>query len=136
MRRLKSAALKKLPPVAVVLAACGLLVGTAFGQVQKYDSKATIGVALPLYHGKVKADVPRCVRNRRVRLFERAPGPDTKVGGDRTNRRGRWKVEVPVDELEPQDRFYAKARRKLNIVSGEGYVCRGDRSKTVTFVGD
>ncbi|MGH2961601.1 MAG: hypothetical protein ACRDSN_10750 [Pseudonocardiaceae bacterium] len=109
---------------------------TAHAQVEKYDSRATIGIAVPLYHGKVKADVDRCVRNRRVRLFERRPGPDGSVGGDRTNRRGRWKVEVPVEELEPQDRFYAKVRRKLNIVSGEGYLCRGDRSKTVTFVGD
>ena len=74
--------------------------------------------------------------SRRVRLFERTPGPDAKVGGDRTNTRGRWVVKVPVDELEPQDRFYAKARRKLNIVSGEGYVCRGDRSRSRTFVGD
>jgi len=120
----------------VLLAALTLAAGVAFGQVQKHDSRTTIGIAVPLYHGKVKADVPQCVRNRRVRLFERTPGPDAKVGGDRTNTRGRWVVKVPVDELEPQDRFYAKARRKLNIVSGEGYVCRGDRSRTRTFVGD
>jgi len=120
----------------VSIAALTLGAGVAFGQVEKYDSRTTIGIAVPLYHGKVKADLPQCVRNRRVRLFEHTPGPDPKVGGDRTNGRGRWVVKVPVDELEPQDRFYAKARRKLNIVSGEGYVCRGDRSKTVTFVGD
>jgi hypothetical protein len=117
-------------------ASLALAAGVALGQVQKYDSKTTIAIAVPLYHGKVKADIPQCVRNRRVELFERRSGPDRKVGSDRTNKRGRWVVKVPLDELEPQDRFYAKARRKLKIVSGEGYVCRGDRSRTRTFVGE
>jgi len=120
----------------VLVAVLALTAGAARAEVEKFDSRATIGIAVPLYHGKVKADAPKCVRNRRVVLFERRSGPDRKVGTDRTNRRGRWKVKVAVDELEPQDRFYAKARRKLNIVSGDGYVCRADRSKTVTFVGD
>jgi hypothetical protein len=110
--------------------------GDAFAQVSKFDSKLTISIAVPLYHGKVQSEAPKCVRGRRVTLFERRSGPDRKVGRDRTNRRGRWTVKVPPDELEPQDRFYAKVSRKLNIVSGEGYVCRGDRSRTRTFVGE
>jgi hypothetical protein len=116
--------------------ALAVTTGDALAQVSKHDSKLTIGIAVPLYHGKVKSEAPKCLRGRRVTLLERRPGPDRKVGRDRTSRRGRWVVKVSLDELEPQDRFYAKARRKLNIVSGEGYVCRGDRSKTVTFVGD
>ena len=119
-----------------LIAALGLCGGTAIATVEKFDTRTTIGVAVPLYHGKVKSDFQRCMRNRRVALFERRQGPDRKVGGDRTNRRGRWEVRVPLDELEPQDQFYAKARRKLHIVSGDGYVCRGDRSRTRTFVGD
>jgi len=126
---------RMLAPTALI-AALGLSAGTALAEVEKFDSRTTIGIAVPLYHGKVKSEARQCVRNRRVVLFERREGPDAKVGSDRTNRRGKWKVKVPVADLEPQDRFYAKARRKLNIVSGDGYVCRGDRSKTVTFVGD
>jgi hypothetical protein len=126
---------RALLPIAA-LAACGAFAAVAVAQVEKFDSRTTIGIAVPLYHGKVKAEARKCVRNRRVVLFERRSGQDRKAGTDRTDRRGRWTVKVPVDELEPQDRFYAKARRKINIVSGEGYVCRGDRSKTVTFVGD
>jgi hypothetical protein len=116
--------------------ALALATGDALAQVSKHDSKLTMSIAVPLYHGKVKSGAPKCVRGRRVTLFERGPGADTKVGRDRTNRRGRWVVKVPLDELEPQDRFYARVGRKLNIVSGEGYVCRGDRSRTRTFVGD
>ncbi|HZA89210.1 MAG TPA: hypothetical protein VE401_03175 [Solirubrobacterales bacterium] len=120
----------------VLVAAPAIAAGDALAQVSKHDSKLTISIAVPLYHGKVKSEAPKCVRGRRVTLFERRPGPDRKVGRGRTNRRGRWVVKVPLDELEPQDRFYAKVGRKLNIVSGEGYVCRGDRSRTRTFVGD
>jgi hypothetical protein len=122
---------------AIALAvALAIAAGDALAQVSKHDSKLTISIAVPLYHGKVKSEAPKCVRGRRVTLFERRSGPDRKIGRDQTNRRGRWVVKVPLNELEPQDRFYAKVGRKLNIVSGEGYVCRGDRSRTRTFVGD
>jgi hypothetical protein len=123
--------------IAIVLGVALTLVSSdALAQVSKHDSKLTISIAVPLYHGKVKSEAPKCVRGRRVTLFERRSGPERKVDRDRTNRRGRWTVKVPLEDLQPQDRFYAKVGRKLNIVSGEGFVCRGDRSRTRTFVGD
>jgi hypothetical protein len=118
------------------LAVGGLLTASAFAGVVKYDSTLTISRALPLYHGKVKSSDERCERGRRVTLFEKQPGADDKVGSDRTNQQGRWKVKVPTGDLQPNDRFYAKVRRKLRIVSADGYVCRGDTSRTLTFVGD
>ncbi len=121
---------------AAMVAVLALAAGTALGQVQTYDSKITISRAVPLYHGKVKAPTGKCMRGRKVVLFQKQPGADAKLGKDRTNRKGRWIVELPAADLAPQDRFYAKVRRKLNIVSGEGYQCRSARSRTVTFVGD
>ena len=134
--RLGTRRLAALVALALAGAATASANGDRAGTSVVADSRVTISIAVPLYHGKVKSEAPKCVRGRRVTLFERRPGPDRKVGRGRTNRRGRWVVKVPLDELEPQDRFYAKVGRKLNIVSGEGYVCRGDRSRTRTFVGD
>jgi len=122
--------------LAVTVLIGGALAAVAVAGVEKFDSRTTISRFLPLYHGKVNSPEPKCRRGRNVILFERRPGKDRKLGRDRTSKRGKWKVQVPAGQLQPNDRFYARARRKLNIVSGNGYVCRADRSRTVTFVGD
>jgi len=49
------------------------------------------------------------------------PGKDPIIGRDRTNRRGRYRIELPGPVTGA---FYARATRKLNIVSGNGVVCR------------
>jgi hypothetical protein len=121
--------------VAALLVGAVLATGALAG-VSHHNSKLTISRALPLYHGKVRSQAAQCERGRRVVLYEKRAGSDRKVGSDRTSRSGKWKIRVPLAELEPLDRFYAKARRKLNIVSGDGYECRADRSRTRTFVGD
>jgi len=136
MFRTRSGGGRAVAILAVAAVGCATWAATATAGVDKFDSKTTISRFLPLYHGKVKSAEDKCERGRRVALFETRPGRDRKVASDRTDSRGRWKVKVPAGQLEPQDRFYARARRKLNIVSGDGFVCRPDRSPTVVFVGD
>lgn len=109
---------------------------SARADVSTHRSKVTISRFLPLYHGKVRSAKKQCRRNRRVVLYKRRPGPDLRIGRDRTNRRGRWRVRVEPSSLKPNDRFYAKATRKLRIISGVGYDCPSARSRTITFVGD
>lgn len=98
--------------VAAATALADLSVGmspVASAGIVKYDTKLTISRLVPLYHGEVKWVPRKCERGRRVVLFERRPGRDRKVG---------------------------RVRRKLNIVSADGYVCRAARSRTVAFAGD
>jgi hypothetical protein len=134
--KLTTISVRSVRALALAALACAGLAAVAYAGVVKYDTKLTISTAVPLYHGKVKSEVRKCERGRRVVLFEQRPGADRKVGADRSNTEGRWVVRVPLAELQPGDRFYAKVRRKLNIVSGNGYVCHANRSRTVTFVGD
>lgn len=80
------------------------------------------------FKGRVRADQGFCRKHRTVKLMFRRPGKDRLVGKDRSNRRGRWRVngEGPL-----RGRYYAKAPRKLRIISGEGIDCRRGVSRTV-----
>jgi hypothetical protein len=107
------------------------------------DSELKISIAVPLYHGKVKATAhEECEPGRRVTLYRKQPGGTyrrrggaERIGTDRTNREGRWKVEAPGD-LAAGDRFFAKVRPKDVSDVGTGLSCTGDRSRTVLFAGE
>ena len=82
--------------------------------------------------------VRKCMNRRRVILFKQRPGADRKLGADRSSRgdptnsgsgSGDWQVSVPEGMLRHGDHVYAKATRKV----GNGFVCRADRSKTLTW---
>jgi hypothetical protein len=113
--------------IVIGLAAAGVMAfgaQTAVAGVVKYDTKLSgHGEANRIYHGEVKSKVRKCERKRLVVLFQVRPGADRKVGTDRSDRDGSWLVE-----RRGGGRFYAKVRRKQHIVSGNGYVCRADRS--------
>ena len=97
----------------------------AFAGVVKYDTTLSgHGEANRIYHGVVESEFQKCVPGRRVVVFRVRPGADRKVATDRSDREGSWGVEKP----RGGGRFYAKVRRKQNIVSGDGYVCRADRA--------
>jgi hypothetical protein len=80
--------------------------------------------------------VRKCMNRRRVILFKKRPGADRKLvtdrssGGDPTHpasRSGDWQVSIPKG-LRHGDHVYAKATGKVR----DRYVCRADRSPTVT----
>src|SRR5919198_6443201 len=94
-------------------------------QVVKHDSKVTISEKAPAFHGRVKSSAHPCVEQRKVKLFRaHRHRPDTLLGTDQTNSRGRWKVIVnPLRS----GAYYAKVKRRSEGTAGTIHVCRSDR---------
>ena len=91
----------------------------------RYGSDIKVAESFPAFHGKVSSSNDLCVEHRKVVLYGKVPGPDDRLGKTRSNRRGRWKIEV-----EPMSgAFYAKARRGGS--ASLGIVCRKAVSKPV-----
>jgi virginiamycin B lyase len=98
------------------------------GQVIKHNSKITIA-DFPALHGRVKSSLRACERRRVVKLFFQRPHRHDKlVGRDRTNRRGRWKVEPML-----YGTYYAKVTRRELRAGGKTHVCRGARSRKFSY---
>ncbi|MGI9557157.1 MAG: hypothetical protein ACR2N5_04360 [Solirubrobacterales bacterium] len=138
-------------PAAVIAAAAlcallaGLLVATAStsspavalageragasGSATKYGTKLRISERFPAFHGRVKSSAPECL-DRVVKLFEARFGKkNKKLGRDRTNSKGKWRVIL--DPLTTGS-YYAKVPKSRGTdESGDRYVCKKDRSKTV-----
>ena len=81
------------------------------------------------WHGHVKSGARKCMKGRRVILFKKRPGADRKLGADRAHVQGGdgdWGLNAPA-----VNRAYAKVNRKVR----DGYVCRADRSETISWYG-
>ncbi len=109
--------------------------GTGMARVVA-QTKVTIRPTLPLYHGKVKSDFPECVKGRKVFLFRKKSGPDQKIGKDKANAHGYWRVSYPGNPPLGA-KFYAKVRNydASEPGPGTGLGCSRDKSQTITFVG-
>ena len=115
---------------------CGLvtvlgagLAASALADVDKVGGSITINTAASnAFAGKVKSSRRFCFRNRLVVLKRDTPGKDPIIGRDRTNRKGRYRIELPGPVTGA---FYARATRKLNIVSGNGIVCRRLQTRVI-----
>jgi hypothetical protein len=82
-----------------------------------------------VFRGRVSSSPRRCVRGRRVVVKKVRPGPDTIVGRDRTNRRGKW---VTRHNRGGRGRYYARVLRKRFINQfGDTIICRPDRSRRI-----
>ena len=119
----------------VSIALLALLVPAASAKAPtSFNSTITIGKALPLYHGKVRSRTQsNCEPDRRVRLYKKVSGPDVRVGRDRTDEAGKWKIKVPNGDLKPGQRYYATV---LAQKPGNQIYCQFDRSDTVTYTGE
>ena len=97
-------------------------------RVVKHRSKITIA-SYPALHGRVKSSLRACERRRAVKLFLQRPHRHDKlVGRDRTNRRGRWKVEPKF-----YGAYYAKVTRRELKIKGKTHVCRSARSRSFSY---
>jgi hypothetical protein len=122
--------------VVIGVAAAGVMVlgaqtGAAASGVVSYGTELTIiheggsdrGV---IWHGGVRSN-RKCRLGREVILFRKRPGPDRKLGADRTTVGANahnwfaWRVVAPED-----GHVYAVVSPKVD----DGFVCRGDRSRT------
>ena len=72
------------------------------------------------YHGRVKSEVRKCERGRRVVLFKKRAGADRKLGSDRTDRQGRFAVTVGRELRDSRD-LVVKVRPKVR----DHFVCGG-----------
>jgi hypothetical protein len=133
--RLGTRRLAALVALALAGAATASANGDRAGTSVVADSRVTISIAVPLYHGRVRSTYAVCKRDRTVVLLRVRPGRDQKIGRDRSNRRGGWRIRYPVD-LAAGDRFYARVRPKEVSAVGTGLSCTGARSRTVRFVGE
>ena len=73
------------------------------------------------FAGRVKSAREFCFRRRLVIVRRQTPGKDPEVGRDRTGRFGRYRIDTPGPVTGA---FYARATRKIKIISGNGIVCR------------
>ena len=85
------------------------------------------------FYGRLRSEVHKCERDRRVTLFKQRPGADRKLGSTTSGYSPApetfWAVNARPGQVVQGDRVYAKVERK---VDNGGDVCRGDRSKTLT----
>jgi hypothetical protein len=117
---------------AVGVTALGAQTGAAAPGVVSYGTELTItyergnkrGV---LWHGGIRSN-RKCRLGREVSVFRKRPGPDRKLGADRTTLGANahnwiaWRVVAPKD-----GHVYAIVSHKV----GDGFVCRADRSRTI-----
>ena len=63
-------------------------------------------------------------------VFHKVSGVEQRVGGDKTNKKGKWSVNV--GGLADPGKYFAEAKKKKVKVGGKKGVCKKDKSKTVT----
>jgi hypothetical protein len=129
--------------IAIGVAAAGVMAlgaqtAAAAPDVVKYDTKLTLifhkGDCRCLHPDRfiyrVQSAGRKCELGRPVVLFEVRPGADRKLGTARSEHRsGPRRGDAVIDAREPRgDVFYAKVRREVH----DEFVCRAERSKTVT----
>jgi hypothetical protein len=124
---------KLLIAVASVVAFAALGLGVAAAHDNSSKTKVTIAYHLgpaPYYegtnfHGKVKSHHHKCIKHRKVTVKRKKSGNDQKIGSDKSNNKGKWKVLTgPV----PSGKYYAVAKKKT---LGNGHVCKKGKSPTI-----
>ncbi len=102
-------------------------VAQAAKQTTVFDTDLKLSAKFPAFHGRVKSDSGFCVPGRKVRLYKKKLGHgennDKKLGVDRSDAEGRWKVRV--NDLG-SGAFYAKVG-KLQSAS-LGIRCKSAKS--------
>jgi hypothetical protein len=115
---------------AVGVMALGAHTGAASEGVVSYGTTVTIIKDQRTLHGRVRSEGgSKCRVGREVILFRKRPGPDRKLGADRSGPGHGpaffWEVHVKNKDIKAP--LYAKVTPKV----GDGFVCRGDTSGTV-----
>lgn len=110
-----------------------LLIGCLFAMTASAISPATTNLVMskkfPAFHGTINSPQKPCTVDRPVLLFlDRSGRPDKRLGGDRSNNKGYWKVDVSA--TLGSGAYYAKA--PFFGSSEAGFTCKADRSRTVS----
>jgi hypothetical protein len=108
--------------------ALGAQTGAAASEgVVSYGTTVTITKDRFVLHGRVRSEGgSKCRVGREVILFKKRPGPDRKLGADRSGPGHGpsmfWEVHVKNKDIKAP--LYAEVTPKV----GDGFVCRGDTS--------
>lgn len=116
---------------AAILALAVAASAVAQGQTVKIDSSISIKEPKSLvFKGKVKADNPNCVEDRKVVLYAKAHGGSAdKVGKVTTDSDGKWKIKVQGSAGITMHSFYAEVKKVSQGTAGTIYVCKGAKSE-------
>jgi hypothetical protein len=92
-------------------------------------SQVTLAASNP-FHGKVnsKPFSHACRPQRKVKIYNKQPGPDGLFGTATTNNKGRFKMAA-----SPNGKFYALVKRQEQGTAGTIYVCKKATSAVVNF---
>ena len=82
--------------------------------------------------GDINSPRALCVPNRRVKLFHMDAGPDTFIASDKTNRTGRWQVNLGTSPR--LGKYYGKATSRDIGPGAHKHVCRAATSDRATVV--
>ncbi len=78
------------------------------------------------FRGRLSSRAFDCLREQRVAVLRKRPGPDRRIGRDLTGTHGAWEVS----RYKPRGRYYARVDERMNSSLG---VCDADRSRIVAF---
>ena len=82
--------------------------------------------------GDINSPRAPCVPNRRVKLFHVDAGPDTFIASDRSNRTGRWQVNLGTSPR--LGKYYGKATSRDIGPGAHKHVCQAATSNRATVV--
>jgi hypothetical protein len=126
---------KRLGITCVALLALVAALGTGSALASRtvtIGSAISIGSAGLRFHGKVSSPNSACAEDRKVVLYKAVQGgPDEAFGHAKTDRNGRWSIQVSGFAGVSLTPFYAKAPRRSEGAAGTIYVCSAARSKTI-----
>jgi uncharacterized delta-60 repeat protein len=78
------------------------------------------------FRGRLSSPAFDCLREQRVAVFRKRPGPDRRIGRDLTGTHGAWEVS----RYKPRGRYFARINERMDSSLG---VCEADRSRIVAF---
>ena len=119
----------------------GLLAVVVAAHTTSYESNVnmnayTSGAANNYFWGAVTSPKPACAPDRKVRVFRKRSGDDSKFGSDTSLEgpspgSGPYTVTAPTGDT-PEGKYYAKIKaRDLRPGGAHAHICEGAKSPTV-----
>ena len=122
----------------VLVGSCALVGGSAAAtaagrsparRASSYPTSVSLSSKFPAFSGRVSSSLGACKKQRRVELFQKISGGETKrLGKDSSDSDGRWAIQL--DNVK-SGAYYAKVKPKRKSDGGSPLVCKQGRSETV-----
>jgi hypothetical protein len=121
--------------VLTVIAGAALGLGTAGAASSQYPTvftkfKYELQGGKAEFKGRIDSRKGGCVPDRKVRLYRKRHGSTTKLGGDRTNQKGKFAIDLGGGT--PKDgTYYAKVKQAKIGAQGNKKTCLDRKSPSV-----